>query len=114
MTVSAEGEGGGRRVLGSPAMLEDAHVHPHARCSLCCSSSLHSVHIQEGGGITALFMSPELWAKDPYTTGPDVWALGVMMAVLLTGVHPFDGDSPPEVSRKVREDEGWAASGFNG
>lgn len=54
---------------------------------------------------TAPYMSPELWEKKPYTTEPDVWALGVTMAILLTGDLPFDGKAPEDLSHIVRTQE---------
>eukprot|EP00191_Tetraselmis_sp_GSL018_P008445 CAMPEP_0177616422 /NCGR_PEP_ID=MMETSP0419_2-20121207/24142_1 /TAXON_ID=582737 /ORGANISM="Tetraselmis sp., Strain GSL018" /LENGTH=447 /DNA_ID=CAMNT_0019114469 /DNA_START=534 /DNA_END=1873 /DNA_ORIENTATION=+ len=38
---------------------------------------------------TAPFMAPEVWTGLGYTAAADAWALGILMAVLLTGDSPF-------------------------
>ena len=50
-------------------------------------------------------MAPEVWKKEPYATSPDIWALGITMAVLLTGDPPFDADSPSELADVVCNQE---------
>ena len=54
---------------------------------------------------TAPYMAPEVWKKEPYATSPDIWALGITMAVLLTGDPPFDADSPSELADVVCNQE---------
>mmetsp|Transcript_27979 Transcript_27979/g.70342 ORF Transcript_27979/g.70342 Transcript_27979/m.70342 type:complete len:607 (-) Transcript_27979:156-1976(-) len=38
---------------------------------------------------TPPYMPPEMWKGKPYSHEPDVWALGVTLSVLLTGLFPF-------------------------
>ncbi len=46
------------------------------------------------------WMAPEQWACLPPSDRVDVWALGLIMTRLLTGLHPF-GDDPVERRRAV-------------
>ncbi|XP_012602626.3 uncharacterized protein LOC105861583 [Microcebus murinus] len=52
---------------------------------------------------TTLYMAPEILEGKKYH-GPtaDVWSLGVVLYVFVTGTVPFTGDSPKELIRKVR------------
>jgi serine/threonine protein kinase len=38
-------------------------------------------------------MAPEIWLAKPYNEKVDIWSLGVVMYYLLTGAHPFEGES---------------------
>ncbi|CAG9320947.1 unnamed protein product [Blepharisma stoltei] len=51
---------------------------------------------------TPSYMAPEIVSKREYFGGPaDVWALGVLLFVMLSGVFPFAGNSDREVYRKI-------------
>ncbi len=39
---------------------------------------------------TRFYAAPEILCKEPYDQSVDVWSLGVIMATLLTGVHPLN------------------------
>ena len=40
---------------------------------------------------TPLYMSPELARKKPYDSKVDIWALGVLTHIILTGEPPWTG-----------------------
>jgi serine/threonine protein kinase len=42
---------------------------------------------------TPVYMAPEIWAGQAYDNKVDVWSVGVVMYYLLSGEHPFMGDS---------------------
>lgn len=51
---------------------------------------------------TPCYMSPEIVSKREYFGGPaDVWALGVLLFVMLTGFFPFKSNSDRELYRKI-------------
>ncbi|XP_077503777.1 serine/threonine-protein kinase H1 homolog [Amblyomma americanum] len=47
------------------------------------------------------YMAPEMVSRRPYTHAVDMWALGVITHVLLTGVLPFDAHSDAAVVRLI-------------
>jgi eukaryotic-like serine/threonine-protein kinase len=50
---------------------------------------------------TRLYMSPEQWAGVDIDHRSDIWALGVILFRLVTGVHPFDGHEGPALMYAV-------------
>ena len=52
-----------------------------------------------------LYMSPELCREQSYDNKVDVWAVGVIVYVLLTGKPPFSGRSKEEIYRKICRNE---------
>ena len=50
---------------------------------------------------TAEFVSPEVVNYDPVGPSSDVWSLGVLSYVLLSGISPFMGDSVAETYSNV-------------
>ena len=49
---------------------------------------------------TAYFISPEILVGK-YGKECDMWSLGVLMYMLLSGEYPFDGDNRAEVFDKI-------------
>ncbi len=54
---------------------------------------------------TAEFVSPEIVNYDIVSFFSDVWSLGVIAYVLLTGLSPFMGDSVAETYSNVSKAE---------
>ena len=63
----------------------------------------HTVAETEVGArlMTPDYASPEQVLGQPVTTSSDVYALGILLYELLTGVLPFAGESLPEAMRRV-------------
>jgi len=53
--------------------------HPHIGLDLTCGS--------------LYYMAPEIVKKEIYSEKVDVWALGIITYMLLTGKNPITGDS---------------------
>lgn len=51
---------------------------------------------------TPYYMAPEIFNQSTYNEKCDVWSLGVIMYVMLTGRPPFFGDSDAEVIKCVQ------------
>lgn len=53
---------------------------------------------------TPHYMSPELaMRKDHYGQPADVWALGVLLFIMLTGKLPFNGDFEDDLYRRISQ-----------
>uniref|UniRef100_A0A8C0Z3V1 Protein serine kinase H2 n=1 Tax=Canis lupus familiaris TaxID=9615 RepID=A0A8C0Z3V1_CANLF len=50
---------------------------------------------------TPEYVAPEILLRRPYTSAVDMWALGVITYVLLSGVLPFDDESHTRLYRKI-------------
>ena len=50
---------------------------------------------------TPEYISPELLARKPYTSQVDLWAVGVITYILLSGTMPFDEDNQPKIYRLI-------------
>ena len=51
---------------------------------------------------TPEFVAPEVVNYDPVSVVSDMWSLGVIAYVLLSGLSPFQGDTVPETYRDER------------
>jgi len=61
---------------------------------------------------TLAYMAPEVW-EGKYTKAVDVWSLGVLAFVMLSGGPPFDGEDDAEITQAILDaepqfDEYWA------
>eukprot|EP00300_Choanocystis_sp_HF-7_P003834 c12918_g1_i1.p1 GENE.c12918_g1_i1~~c12918_g1_i1.p1 ORF type:complete len:297 (-),score=69.54 c12918_g1_i1:72-962(-) len=54
---------------------------------------------------TAQFMAPEVLAKEEQTLGVDLWAVGCVLYLLLTGTHAFDAGSDYLILMRVESGE---------
>jgi len=59
-----------------------------------------------GRALTLRYAAPELIAGGPVSTAVDIWALGVLLYELLTGLRPFGGDPKSD----AKSDAGGAGS----
>lgn len=51
---------------------------------------------------TAYYIAPEV-LKGDYNEKCDLWSIGVIMFILLSGNPPFNGDSDTEILKKVKD-----------
>merc|ERR1712128_1968 len=47
------------------------------------------------------YVAPEILAYEPISLSADIWSLGVLAYVLLTGFSPFGGDTDQETLRNI-------------
>uniref|UniRef100_A0A0B7API1 Obscurin n=2 Tax=Arion vulgaris TaxID=1028688 RepID=A0A0B7API1_9EUPU len=52
---------------------------------------------------TPEFCSPESISNEPVTAASDLWAVGVLTHVLLTGVSPFYSETTPEILAQIQD-----------
>ena len=50
---------------------------------------------------TSYYVAPEVLITD-YNEKSDIWSIGILSFMLLSGKPPFDGKSDKEIIRKVR------------
>ena len=55
-------------------------------------------------------MAPEVLANETYDMKIDIWGVGAIAHVLLTGCLPFDGDDEEDLKMKIQ----WAQPSFGG
>ena len=53
---------------------------------------------------TPIYMAPEIWSGKAYDNKVDVWSLGVIMYYMLSGTHPFMGDTE-SIGERIQFDE---------
>jgi serine/threonine-protein kinase len=71
----------------------------------------HELTRMTGRIFTPEYAAPEQILGEPVTTATDVYSLGVLLHVLLTGTRPYGmGDNPVEIERAVLHDEPARAS----
>ncbi|ORC87843.1 putative protein kinase [Trypanosoma theileri] len=52
---------------------------------------------------TTVFMAPEIFSDTNYGKPVDMWALGVIVYLMITGEYPFTGRTSKEVTEAIRE-----------
>ena len=53
---------------------------------------------------TPLYMAPELVLRKPYDSKVDIWALGVITHVILTGIPPHNGRGKQKIFQSICRD----------
>lgn len=49
------------------------------------------------------YVAPEVLTEDTYTNAVDMWSVGVIIYILLSGYPPFYDDAPPKIFKKITE-----------
>jgi len=49
------------------------------------------------------YVAPEVLTEDSYTNAVDMWSVGVVIYILLSGYPPFYDDAPPKIFKKITE-----------
>ena len=51
---------------------------------------------------TAYYIAPEVLTSE-YNEKADMWSIGVLLYIMLSGVPPFSGENELEIVKKVKE-----------
>ena len=51
---------------------------------------------------TLVYMAPELVNGNPCSNKIDIWSLGIIMYILMTGKMPFSGSSKKQISEQIQ------------
>jgi serine/threonine-protein kinase len=69
-------------------------------------TEMHASLTEAGTAVGTLpYMSPEQLRGDPVSVSTDIWSLGVVLHEMATGVRPFGGNTPFELSAAILSDE---------
>ena len=63
-------------------------------------SALNSTEMDTACG-TPHYMSPEMLRGELYSNLVDLWALGMVVFVMLSGEHPFKGQNRPQLYNSI-------------
>lgn len=69
---------------------------------LCEVKESHNTYFYDEVG-TPRYTAPELLKRKGYNESVDVWGLGVIFFMLLTGMYPFDGSKKKSIFRRIME-----------
>lgn len=69
--------------------------------AMCVDAQMQAVPLRDQCG-TAGFIAPEVLLKQPYDTKVDMWALGVILYMLLSGLPPFFEETQEELFDRIR------------
>jgi NIMA (never in mitosis gene a)-related kinase 1/4/5 len=50
---------------------------------------------------TPLNMAPEIMNNRPYTYKADIWSIGVLIFLMLTGAYPFIAESREQLAERI-------------
>jgi len=68
------------------------------------SKSFKDYTIMEGMVGTCQYMAPQV-IDEGYSEKCDIWSIGVIMYIMLTGKFPFDGDTQDEIFKNILDSE---------
>jgi serine/threonine-protein kinase len=69
-------------------------------------TEMHASLTQAGTAVGTLpYMSPEQLRGDAVTISSDIWSLGVVLYEMATGMRPFNGNTPFELSAAILSDD---------
>ena len=68
---------------------------------LCAIQNRENQYFYDEVG-TARYTAPELLEGNGYNESVDVWGLGIIMFMLLTGKYPFDGSKRKSIFKRIR------------
>lgn len=85
-------------LLVSPALGADIKLADFGLARTCKQYLMHSY------AGTPAYMAPEV-LQGCYNQSCDIWSIGVMLYIMLTGKLPFDGDSSEEIARRILSKE---------
>jgi serine/threonine protein kinase len=52
-----------------------------------------------------VYCSPELLLSQPYTAATDIWASGILLYLMVVGVHPFRGENVTQLLRNITDSD---------
>ncbi|KAF0695193.1 Aste57867_13957 [Aphanomyces stellatus] len=88
--------------------LENVLVNSQGECKLCdfgLAADLHSVRVDAVGKF--FYMAPEMYLKKAFAPGPaDVWSLGIMLFIMLTGTPLFKKANMDDATFSYFEENG--------
>jgi len=68
---------------------------------LCAIKENEYDMLQDSVG-TVRYTAPELLKGDGYNESIDIWAIGIILFMLLTGIHPFDGKHKESIFNRIK------------